>query len=62
MVSSREVIIRNGLPPVLVDDPLFRKTLVTTSLMGQTVVWKGKESLDDALCDLLPNFLFIINR
>jgi hypothetical protein len=25
------VIIRNGLPPALVDDPLFRKTLVTTS-------------------------------
>ena len=26
-----ETIIRNGLPPSLVDDPLFRKTLVTTS-------------------------------
>ena len=31
MVSSLEVIIRNGLPPDLVDDPIFRKTLVTTS-------------------------------
>jgi hypothetical protein len=37
-----ETIIRNGLPPVLVDDPLFRKTLVTTSLMGQTVVFMDK--------------------
>jgi hypothetical protein len=26
-----EAIIRNGLPPALVDDPLFRKALVTTS-------------------------------
>jgi hypothetical protein len=26
-----EVIIRNGLPPTLVDDPLSRKALVTTS-------------------------------
>ena len=33
-----EVISRNGLPPALVDDPLFRKTLVTTSRMVQTVV------------------------
>ena len=37
-----EVIIRNGLPPALVDDPLFRKTLVTTSRMGQTTVCMGK--------------------
>ena len=29
-----EAIIRNGLPPALVDDPLFRKALVTTSRMG----------------------------
>ncbi len=42
MVSPREAIIRNGLPPALVDDPLFRKTLVTTSRMGQTVVFMGK--------------------
>jgi hypothetical protein len=33
-----EVIIRNGLPPALVDDPLFRKVLVTTSHMVQTTV------------------------
>jgi hypothetical protein len=37
-----EVIIRNGLPPALVDDPLFRKSLVTTSRMGQTTVCMGK--------------------
>ena len=30
-----EAIIRNGLPPALVDDSLFRKDLVTTSRMGQ---------------------------
>jgi hypothetical protein len=42
MVSPREAIIRNGLPPVLVDDPLFRKTLVTTSRTGQTVVCMDK--------------------
>jgi hypothetical protein len=42
MVSPREGIIRNGLPPDLVDDPLFLKTLVTTSRMGQTVVCMGK--------------------
>jgi hypothetical protein len=33
-----EVIIRNGLSPSLVDDPLFRKTLVTTDRMGQSTV------------------------
>jgi hypothetical protein len=33
-----EVIIRNGLPPALVDDPLSRKSLVTTSHMVQTAV------------------------
>jgi hypothetical protein len=42
MVSPREAIVRNGLPPALVDDPLFRKALVTTSLMGQTVVYMCK--------------------
>ena len=36
------MIIRNGLPPTLVDDPLFRKTLVTTSRMVETVVYMGK--------------------
>ena len=25
-----DVIIKNGLPPILVDDALFRKVLVTT--------------------------------
>ena len=34
----------NGLPPGLVDDPLFRKTLVTTSRMGQTDVYMGKRN------------------
>jgi hypothetical protein len=42
MVSRREAIIKNGLPPALVDDPLFRKALVTTSRMGQTTVCMGK--------------------
>jgi hypothetical protein len=37
-----EAIIRNGLPPDLVDDPLFRKALVTTARMGQTAVCMGK--------------------
>ena len=36
-----EVTIRNGLPPVLGDDPLFRKALVTTSHMDQTTVCMG---------------------
>ena len=35
-----ETIIRNGLPEVLVDDPLFRKAFVTTSHMDQQpCVW-----------------------
>jgi hypothetical protein len=37
-----EVIIKNGLSPSLVDDPLFRKALVTTDRMGQSVVCVGK--------------------
>ena len=37
-----EVIIRNGLPSSLVDYPLFRKVLVTTSHMGQTGVCVDK--------------------
>ncbi len=32
-----ESIINNRLSPSLVDDPLFRKTLVTTARLGQTV-------------------------
>ncbi len=37
-----EAIIKNGLSPSLVDDPLFRKTLVTTARMGQSAVCMGK--------------------
>jgi hypothetical protein len=37
-----ETIIRNGLPPTLVHDPLFRNDLVTTSHMGQTTVYMDK--------------------
>jgi hypothetical protein len=37
-----ETIIKNCLSPSLVDDPLFRKTLVTTDRMGQSVVWMVK--------------------
>jgi hypothetical protein len=33
-----ESLIKNGLSPSLVDDPLFRKTLVTTARMGKSVV------------------------
>jgi hypothetical protein len=40
-----EVIVRNGLPPALVDDPLFRKVLVTTSHMDQTTVYMDKGSV-----------------
>jgi hypothetical protein len=38
-------VIRNGLPAALVDDPHFRKDLVTTSHMGQTPVYMGKGTL-----------------
>jgi hypothetical protein len=37
-----EAIIKNGLTPSLVDDPLFRKALVTTARMGQSAVCMGK--------------------
>ncbi len=37
-----EAIIKDGLSPSLVDDPLFRKTVVTTSRMGQSAVCVGK--------------------
>jgi hypothetical protein len=37
-----EAIIKNGLSPSLVDDPLFRKALVTTARMGQSAVCMGK--------------------
>jgi hypothetical protein len=36
------VIIKNGLSPSLVEDSLFRKTLVTTARMGQSAVCMGK--------------------
>ncbi len=38
------MIIKNGLSPSLVDDPLSRKTLVTTDRMGQSAVCMGKGS------------------
>jgi hypothetical protein len=37
-----ESIIKNGLSPSLVDDPLFRKILVKTARMGQSAVCMGK--------------------
>ena len=37
-----ESTIKNGLSPFLVDDPLFRKSLVTTARMGQSAVCMGK--------------------
>ena len=38
-----EAIIRCGLSPALVDNPLFRKALVTTSRMGQGSGGQGFE-------------------
>ena len=37
-----ESLIKNGLAPSLVDDPLFRKALVTTSQMRQAGICLGK--------------------
>jgi hypothetical protein len=37
-----EAILKNALPLSLVDDPLFRKALVTTSQMGQAGMCMGK--------------------
>ena len=37
-----EEIIRTGIPPAVVDNPLFRKALVITSRMGQTAACMGK--------------------
>jgi hypothetical protein len=37
-----EAMLKNALPLSLVDDPLFRKALVTTSLMGQAGICMGK--------------------
>jgi hypothetical protein len=43
-----ESIIKNGLSPSLVDDPLFRKALVITDRMGQSAVcmtvWMGRDT------------------
>ncbi len=41
-----ESIIKNGLSPSLVDDPLFQKALVTTARMGQSAVCMGKGKRD----------------
>ena len=38
-----EAIIKNGLSPSLVDDPLFRKVLVRTARMGQSACAWGRE-------------------
>jgi hypothetical protein len=41
-----EVIIKCGLSPSVVDDPLFRKSLVTTTRMGKgTSLGKGDTTL-----------------
>ncbi len=37
-----EVIVKCGLSPSVVDDPLFRKALVTNARMGQSAVCMGK--------------------
>jgi hypothetical protein len=37
-----ETIIKCGLSPSVVDDPLFRKSLVTTARMGQSAVCMDK--------------------
>jgi hypothetical protein len=37
-----EVIVKNSLSLSLVDDSLFRKDLVTTDRMGQSVVYMDK--------------------
>ena len=37
-----EAIIRTGIPPAVVDNPLFRKTLVITSHIDQTAVCMDK--------------------
>ena len=42
-----ETLIRNGIPPAVVDDPLFRKTFVITSHMVQTVVCMGKGTVHE---------------
>ena len=39
-----ETIIRTGIPPTVVDNPLSRKVLVITSRMDRTEVCMGKET------------------
>ena len=51
----REALIKNGLAPSLVDDPLFRKTLVTTSQMGQAGICMGKGAALGKKDTTLPN-------
>ena len=57
-----EAIIKNGLSPSLVDDPLFRKTLVITTRMGQSAVCmgKGKRDLEVPSCQMDDNLQPII--
>jgi hypothetical protein len=43
-----EAIIKNGLSPSLLDDPLFRKALVTTARLGQSAVLDFAKVLDFA--------------
>ena len=40
--GNADAKIRNGIPPSVVDDPLFRKSVVITTQMGQTTVCLGK--------------------
>jgi hypothetical protein len=45
VIITKERIIHSSwrnIPPAVVDDPLFRKALVTTSRMGQTAVCMGR--------------------
>jgi hypothetical protein len=50
-----ETIIKCGLSPSVVDDPLFRKVLVTTARMGQSAVCMGKRTALGKRDTTLPN-------
>jgi hypothetical protein len=50
-----ETIIKNGLSPSLVDDPLFQKTLVTTAHMGQSAMCMGKGTTLGKMDTTLPH-------
>jgi hypothetical protein len=50
-----EAIIKNGLRPSLLDDPLFRKALVTTARLGQSAVCMGKGTALGKRDDTLPH-------